>query len=68
MSQSKRITASPRQIRVAARAARDAATTAEGIAGEQALLAARRRSRETSRVTSAANHLKRAALADDRAS
>ena len=33
----------------------------------RALLAARRRSRETSRVTSAAKHLERAALADARA-
>ena len=66
MSQSKRITAASRRVRDAARA-RHSATTAEGIAGERALLAARRRSRETTRVTSAAKHLERASRADARA-
>ena len=67
MSQSKRIAASSRRVRVRPRAPCHSATTAEGIAGEPALLAARRRSRETTRATSAAKHLERAALADARA-
>jgi hypothetical protein len=47
------------------RSGRRSATTAEGIAGERTLLAARRR--ETSHATQAARRLQHAARADARA-
>jgi hypothetical protein len=46
---------------------RGSATTAEGIAAERALLAARLRRRATSRVTRAARRLEDASRADARA-
>ena len=59
MSQSKRLSTASGPVRDAANA-RGSATTAEGIAGERALLAARGRGRETSWVTRAARADKRA--------
>jgi hypothetical protein len=67
MSKSKPRSAASTQVRDAG-STRGSATTAEGIVSEQALLAARGRGRETSRVTRAAHRLERAARADARAS
>jgi hypothetical protein len=64
MSQSKRLSTASRQVRNAVQT-RGSATTAEGIAGEREVLAAR--GRETSRVTRAAHRLERASRADARA-
>jgi hypothetical protein len=66
MSQSKRYSAASRQ-NGHIRSGRRSATTAEGIANERAVLAARRRGRETSQATRAARRLEHAARADARA-
>ena len=66
MSQSKRHSDASRQDGDTLRS-RGSATTAEGIAGERALLAARLRDRNSSRVTRAARRLEHAARADARA-
>ena len=63
MSQPKPVSA--RQGRRALRG-RESATTAEGIAGERALLATRFGTQKASRVTQAARRLERAARADAR--
>jgi hypothetical protein len=63
MSQSKPLPAAARQIGHTTRG-RGSATTAEGITAERALLAARGRGRQTSRVTRAARRLEHAARAD----
>jgi hypothetical protein len=65
MSQSKRYSAASRQDGHR-RGGRGSVTTAEGIAGQWALLAARRRGRETSQATRAARRLAHAARADAR--
>jgi hypothetical protein len=65
MSQSTRYSAASRQ-HGHTRSGRRSATTAEGIAGERAVLAARRRGRETSQATRAARRLAHAARADAR--
>lgn len=67
MSQSRRVATAPRQD--AASTARDhgSATTAEGLAGERAVLAARFRGGKTAGATRAARRLEQAARADARA-
>jgi len=66
MSQPERLSDRSRQDGATSRG-RGSATTAEGIAGEQALRAARLRGNKTARVTRAARRLEHAARADARA-
>ena len=63
MSQPKPASAADRHERSTV-SSRRSATTAEGIAGQQAVLAARSRGREVSRATRAARRLAHAARAD----
>ena len=67
MSQSRRISAAARQNGATPPRGRGSASTAEGLAGERALLAARFRGGETARVTRAARRLENASRADARA-